>query len=110
MNVYWLLIASNIAINVSNERVKGLWEPRPPDEEEGFLKVPTTSENVIRCLCCTAACPTFQLTRCSGQVHCATGKSKKTPEMLGCGCRKCPVYIQYELTKGYYCIHGAAES
>lgn len=82
-------------------------EPRLPGEGV-FVTVPITSENVVRCLCYTT-CPTFQLTRCSGWIHCATGKSKKLPEMLGCGCRKCPVYTQYGLTRGYYCIHGAAE-
>jgi hypothetical protein len=30
--------------------------------------------------------------------------------MLGCGCRTCPVYVQYGLTGRYYCIHGAAAS
>jgi hypothetical protein len=73
-----------------------------------FMKVPTASENVVRCLCCTT-CPTFKHTRCSGWAHCATGKSKKPPEMLGCGCRKCPVHVEYALAKGYYCIYGAAE-
>ncbi len=73
------------------------------------MRVLITAENVVKCLCCTT-CPTFKHTRCSGWAHCATGKSKKPPEMLGCGCRKCPVYVQYALTKGYYCIHGVADS
>ena len=87
--------------------------------ERRYVRVYTTEDDSregsddirkrVRCLCCTT-CPTFKLTRCSWWVHCATGKSKKHPEMLGCDRRKCPIYVQDAPTRGYYCIHGAAES
>ncbi len=84
-----------------------LYGPIPHDE--GSREAPTTTENVIRCLCCTT-CPTLKHTGCSGWAHCATGKIKKPPEMMGCDCPKCPAYVQYALTRCYYCIHGVADS
>jgi hypothetical protein len=49
------------------------------------MKVPATSENVMKCICCKT-CPTFKHTLCTGWAHCATGKSEETPEQLGCDC------------------------
>jgi len=37
------------------------------------------------------------------------GKSEKTPEMKGCACTTCPVFAEYTLSGGYFCINGAAE-
>ena len=71
------------------------------------MKVSATAENAMRCICCKT-CPTFKHTLCTGWAYCATGKSEKTPEMLGCDCQKCPIYAEYGLTGSYYCIHGAS--
>jgi hypothetical protein len=37
------------------------------------------------------------------------GVSEKKPEMKGCDCLSCPVYVEYNLNGAYFCTHGAAE-
>jgi len=29
--------------------------------------------------------------------------------ILKCNCAGCPVWAEYDLSKGYFCIHGASE-
>lgn len=70
-------------------------------------RVPTTSENVMRCRCCKTY-PTFKHTLCGG-FYCATGKSETTPEKKGCECPHCPIYLQYGLKHDYFCMRGAAD-
>ena len=67
-------------------------------------KVPDTPENMARCMC--GGCPSYPG---EGGFFCAKGKSSKEMTKRGCLCTGCPIFKDYELTGGYFCVAGMAE-
>lgn len=74
-------------------------------------KIENNELNRSKCIC--TKCPSFN--ECSKEngetLFCAddVGKSKCEYKMSGCICGPCPLTKEYNLTKGYYCIHGSAK-
>jgi hypothetical protein len=72
--------------------------------------VPNTKENIARCVCPT--CPTYTADDCPKEkqenIFCAVGKSGCGLADRGCLCGNCPLWDEYKLTKGSFCIRGAA--
>ena len=66
-----------------------------------------TTEDKARCIC--GRCPS----RIAGDkvFFCVQGRSELRPEELGCICRTCPVYIEYQYDPSghFYCRRGAAK-
>ncbi|MGZ8936509.1 MAG: DUF2769 domain-containing protein [Halobacteriota archaeon] len=69
------------------------------------MTVPITPENKRKCLCGT--CRTYTYNGLRGRLFCSIGKSEKTPQVKGCVCPSCPVFIEYKLSGYYFCIKGA---
>jgi hypothetical protein len=76
-----------------------------------MTKVPDTKENMMKCVC--MRCPTYQQSDCPKSkmegLFCAKGQSSCELEEKGCICGTCPVWDEYGLSKGYFCLHGKAE-
>lgn len=75
-----------------------------------MTNIPKTKENRATCVC--PECPSYnecakakkEALYCSESV----GKSTCDYKMNGCICSTCPVYRQFKLRTGYYCIRGDA--
>lgn len=69
-------------------------------------KVSNTKENLTKCIC--EGCPTYQATSCpkdnKEKLYCATGKSKCSLVGKGCLCGACPIWSEYKLNDGYFCL------
>lgn len=74
-------------------------------------KVPITPENEGKCIC--PGCPTFLANDCpkekNERLYCGKGKSACELPEKGCICGNCPVWDEYSLANGYFCLHGQAE-
>jgi len=60
--------------------------------------VPMTEENRARCLC-ARECLTYDASRLTVDVCCATGESKESVQMQGCKCPLCEVGTEYHLKR-----------
>lgn len=71
-------------------------------------KVSNTKENFAKCVC--HGCPTYQTSGCAKEkkekLYCAVGKSTCGLTHKGCICGACPVWAEYDLNKGYFCLTG----
>lgn len=74
-------------------------------------KVPDTQENAVKCIC--PRCPTYKSDECpkntSETLYCARGKNQCGLIDHGCICGLCPLWDEYSLSKGFFCLNGAAE-
>lgn len=72
-------------------------------------KVEDSSENFGKCIC--RNCPTY--TDCTREknekLFCAKGESACSLVERGCICGACPIWEKYDLSKGYFCLHGIAQ-
>jgi len=74
-------------------------------------KVEKNKVNMDKCSC--PNCPSYN--ECAKgkteSLYCAgdNGKSACSYQMNGCICGSCPVHKEYNLTSGYYCMHGSAD-
>lgn len=75
------------------------------------MKVPKTPDNAKKCLCPT--CPTYLSEDCpkngDENLFCAAGKSKCDLPEKGCFCGACPIWTEYGLSGGYFCLNGEAQ-
>jgi len=76
-------------------------------------KVPDTQENMEICKKFCGPCPTFKPNDLNTvkphALFCARGASEKPAaeiEDRDCNCFACPVFHNYELKGGWYCMHG----
>ena len=76
-------------------------------------KVPNTPENLEICKRFCGPCPTFkpnELNKISpNALFCARGASEKPAKEIedkGCFCFGCEVFQKYELSGGWFCMHG----
>ncbi len=76
-------------------------------------KVPDTPENMEICKQFCGPCPTFKPNQLNEQppmaLFCAQGASEKPKDQItdnGCNCMGCGVFQNYELSGGWFCIHG----
>ena len=76
-------------------------------------KVPDTPENMEICKQFCGPCPTFKPNQLNEQppmaLFCARGASEKPKDHItdnGCNCMGCGVFQNYELSGGWFCIHG----
>ena len=76
-----------------------------------MAKVPDTKENMMKCIC--PKCPTWMSSDCPKNkiegFYCAKGKTTCNLTDKGCICGTCPLWEEYSLSKGYFCLNGAAE-
>lgn len=76
-----------------------------------MAKVPDTQVNVEKCIC--PRCPTFLASECAKSnqetLYCARGKSGCDLVDHGCLCGMCPLWDEFSLSKGYFCLNGSAE-
>ncbi len=74
-------------------------------------RVSNTKENEDKCFC--PKCPIFLQADCPKEkqeiLYCVTGKTVCEISEYGCLCGICPVYKEYNLEEGYFCLRGAAE-
>ena len=74
-----------------------------------MAKVPDTPENVKKCIC--GECPSYN--QCmkgnSELLYCAKEKSACEFDKIGCMCTVCPLTLQFNLDKLYYCETGVKE-
>jgi len=74
-------------------------------------KVPNTQENEVKCVC--LKCPTWLSNGCPKEknelLYCAKGETVCELTEYGCLCGACPVYEEYNLDGGYFCLRSAAE-
>jgi len=70
------------------------------------MKVQDTNENSRKCIC--GDCPSYLEGKDEG-FFCSMGKSSEQYGKKGCICGKCALWKDYGLSKGYFCINGAAE-
>lgn len=70
-------------------------------------KILNTKENFAKCIC--PGCPTFQASDCAKEnkekLYCAIGKSNCNLIRKGCICGACPLWSEYKLAKGYFCLN-----
>lgn len=73
-------------------------------------KILNTKENFAKCVC--AGCPTYQANDCAKgkkeKLYCAVGKSNCELARKGCICGACPIWSEYKLDGGYFCLNGEA--
>lgn len=76
-----------------------------------MTKVPNDEKNANRCIC--SSCPTYTSSPCAKEkkenVYCATGKTSCELVKKNCLCGVCPLWEEYNLSKGYFCFSGQAE-
>lgn len=74
-------------------------------------KVPDSRENADKCVC--PDCPTFQASECPREkketLYCAHGKSTCGLENQGCICGMCPLWDEYRLSGGTFCVKGIVD-
>jgi hypothetical protein len=67
--------------------------------------------NNKKCIC--PECPTWRSSGCAKEkgesFFCAKGKTTCEFKDKGCLCGMCPLWDEYKLSKGYFCMNGAAE-
>jgi hypothetical protein len=71
------------------------------------MKVEENEKNEGTCRDFCGSCPSYPGT--AEWLFCAREKSRKKIVRNGCLCPSCQVYMDYELSKTYYCAEGAAE-
>jgi len=73
-----------------------------------MLTVPDNKENIDKCVC--TQCPTHLADDCAQKnnetLYCAEGRGKSACDLLdrGCLCGSCPLWDEYELKDGYFCM------
>jgi hypothetical protein len=77
-------------------------------------KVPDTPENMEICKKFCGPCPSFKPNQLNEHppmaLFCARGASEKPKDQItdnGCNCFGCGVFQKYELSGGWFCIHGS---
>ena len=74
-------------------------------------KISNTKENLAKCIC--NGCPTHQANSCAKEknekLYCAIGKSNCGLNRKGCICGACPLWSEYGLANGYFCLTGQAD-
>lgn len=74
-------------------------------------KVPLNETNQAKCIC--PRCPTWQANECpkekSELLYCSVGVTACNLPDKGCICGMCPLWEEYDLSKGFFCLNGAAE-
>jgi len=75
-----------------------------------MTKVANNKENLDKCIC--PRCPTYVGSNCPKEngekLYCSIGKSKCDLNKKGCICGACPLWSQYSLSDGYFCLNGEA--
>ena len=76
-------------------------------------EVPDTQENLEICKKNCGPCPTFKPNDLHevepGALFCARGASEKPKDEIddnGCSCMECPIFDEYDLEGGWFCIEG----
>jgi hypothetical protein len=74
-------------------------------------KVINNEENMKKCIC--PECPTFRSSSCPSEngenFFCARGKTACELTDKSCICGMCPLWDEFNLSMGYFCLNGAAE-
>jgi len=69
-------------------------------------KVPNTKANMNRCIC--GQCTTYMSEECPQNnvegLYCVAGKTSCDLLKKGCLCGDCPIWKEYKLSKGYFCV------
>lgn len=71
--------------------------------------VPFNDQTKGYCQC--VDCPMLEQCRKNEMVFCSSGASENNGNMVpkGCKCPTCEVFKRYNLSDGYFCMHGEAE-
>lgn len=84
--------------------------PKQPCEDKTKI---SGTETVDRCRCARSLCPTYIDNKLTDKYYCAGTASKERAVIdSGCYCdsdadgNRCPVWVDYCLTGGLFCIHG----
>ncbi len=65
----------------------------------------------VKGLCQCADCPTHEQCEKNEIVFCSAGDSDNSSAMAqkGCQCPTCELFSRYNLSEGYFCMHGEAK-
>jgi hypothetical protein len=79
--------------------------PKRWTEEASVGKVADSKENMDNCIC--GDCPSIP--QGDPGFYCAKGKSPQPVRRRGCICGDCKNWVEYGLTRAYYCDEGVTE-
>lgn len=75
--------------------------------------VADTEKNIQICKKNCGTCPTYQFNHLGGEppelLFCSRGATEKKQHEIkdeGCNCPSCPLFIENNLSSGWFCMHG----